>query len=228
MKITDYKNADCPKFRVPAIDLSTLDEAIESTLTSAWEKNYSAKDAMNMLATDPKVKGVIAEKLAENLEFQRQAELQNLRYQRQQEAEKISARIRAQLKEINSTVGKDANLKKKELGKVSEQLTEGREQYSVAQKSLEEMRARVQEQLKYVGGEKGFEKLIQIDEILTEEPEEKPKQEKEKKESLESLLKVARKKEKPKRGFFSRAFYGFLGAFGYRKHEEENKEVGDK
>ncbi len=162
MKIEDYKKADCSLFRLPPIDASVVGSAIEVALVKAWENGSSVNSIIENVLNDKKILKQVTEQISENLEFQKVTALRNIDEKKKESIRSYETEGEAKLQQIQESLGNVISEKETGLKKVSQQLSERHSNYNASQKKLEEMRIRIQEKLKGIGGEEGFETLLSI------------------------------------------------------------------
>ncbi len=162
MKIEDYKKADCSLFRLPPIDTSVVGNAIDLALVKAWENGLSIDSLIESVLNDKKVLKQVTEQISENLEFQRATALHNIDEKKKGSIQSYKTEEEMKLQQIQESLGTDITEKETRLKKVNQQLSDKHSNYNASQKKLEEMRIRIQEKLKDIGGKEGFETLLSI------------------------------------------------------------------
>ena len=165
--IEDYRKAQCQLYRLPPIDTSGVEEIIQTTLLEAWKNGENIKNVVNNILQNQQVVSRLSEQVSGNLNFQRIVELQNARDQNKTNLEQYALERQEKLKRVDTFLGSGIVTKYKELGEVSRTFQDAEKDYSVTKRKLEELRARVQERLKQVGGEKGVETLLTINNAVT-------------------------------------------------------------
>jgi len=160
MNLEDFRLADCSLFRTPPIDVTAVQRALENALVDAWKQGYSADQALSNVLDNQQIIGSLAEKVSGSLEFQRETALQGAKASEEQVLARYETERQARLQEVATLM--ETERKKQTYEKTSETLVRTNSSYSASQQKLEEMRARVRERLKEVGGVSGFQTLEKI------------------------------------------------------------------
>ncbi len=166
MKIEDYRLADCALFRLPPVDVSKVQDAIEDALLNAWRRGYDADSAINTVLNDEGVIGELEKQIAANLEFQRGKAMDYAGKRTQSEISIYEKFKQRGLDHILKKYSGEISEKEQEKETLYKRLTERHGSYSAAQAHLEKVRAIVQAKLKQIGGKEGFEALLEIKKAL--------------------------------------------------------------
>jgi len=162
MKIDDYEKADCSLFRTPPMDFSEVGDTIEQSLVNAWRRGYSANSAINSVLEDQDLVDKLASQVSENLGFQRAMQKKRLDEQKEAQLRSHEQAYRERVERIGSTLGKDTEGKKAVYDEENEEFMQHYQIYNAAAARLAELRARVKEDLDYLGGEEGVATLLTI------------------------------------------------------------------
>lgn len=168
MKIKDYRLADCTLFRLPPMDFSAVDKSIENALIEAWKNDNSASNTVDNIVNSSQIVEKLMNQIMQNLEFQKKAELSGADVNHKNAVESYVQQKEVTLRKIEETLGIEVSEKEKEMRKHEDELEGHHVNYSASQKRLDELRYRVEEKLKSMGGRERFEKLMQINSELTD------------------------------------------------------------
>jgi hypothetical protein len=180
MKIDDYKKANCSWFRIPPVNFSSLEKDIEKTIMDAWRSGYDPNSAINYVINDQKIINKITGQISQSLEFQRKIGISQVKEEKEKNTEIHKKNYQERIREIREKIGEKVVLKKEKLQEEQERYTQQNLSYSASSASLEEMKYRIKDKLESLGGEKGIEALLKIEEQLAIPLEETPKTKKEK------------------------------------------------
>lgn len=169
MKLDDYQRADCTLFRQPPIDVGQMGDAIELVLVEAWKSGTSAQQAIDKVLTDTKIVDTLIEQVAQNLAFQKNVALESV----EQKSEAAVATYEASKQEALAQIEESVGAKKEEKAEVRAEAQKTYQAeyatYSKAQAELDALRQRAEEKIAKIGGQKGLETLLKINEAMTTE-----------------------------------------------------------
>src|SRR3989338_2062679 len=168
MKVEDYKLADCTLFRRPPIDFSEFNKAIETALVRAWESGNSASRTVNSMVNDSALVDSLKTQIEKNLSFQRQHALDGAAQQSAEMREQYEQQQLQEMESLSSTYGTVTAEQQKAYEEARKKAEESHKGYSAAQQQLNETRNRIKAKLESFGGRKGFEALMQINQMVTE------------------------------------------------------------
>jgi hypothetical protein len=167
MKLSDFRGADCDLFRIPPIDFSYIESALEKTLVRAWQNGSKPSDVIDTLSKDQGVVQAISSQVSASLNFQRDIQLQDLERRTQKQIEVHEAVKGQEFGKIEQNA--NALLQKERVirGAYQQEAETRRGAYNATQASLEQMRGRIRESVDKVGGEKNLGYLLSLnDELL--------------------------------------------------------------
>lgn len=171
MRIDYYHFADCTRFRIPAVNITSVEEDLKALLARSFDQGISADYALEQAINNPQLITALASQVAENLGFQRQNALERVSDEAQKDAAAYQQKQQAKIQSIEGYLNPIVDEKKKEYAQIEKKVEEKTGYYSAAQRSLEEMRARVQQRLAEVGGVEGYHKIEKINASLQSKPE---------------------------------------------------------
>lgn len=164
--IEDYAHAKCSLFRTPPIDFTGIESKLKGVIVEQWQKGYSASNAVDGLLNDTGIAGELTRQVAESLAFQRRVTLEGLK----DESKKTTKNIKNEQKEAVNEVDEQYRLEIEQAEKQTEALQEEQErkrnEHSMTENSVNEMRDRVQRSLGNIGGERNLATLFQINQEL--------------------------------------------------------------
>lgn len=166
MKISYYHFADCPRFRIPVLDISSFDQEVKSILVESFDRGNSAAYALEQAIKDPSLMSSLVSQVAENLDFQRKNALENVKAETEKEVSLYQQEQETRIKSVEDYLKPTLEQKKVEYTEKKEEADEKLEFYNAAQRSLEEMRAKVQKSLAEVGGIEGYQGIERINSVL--------------------------------------------------------------
>jgi len=162
MKIDYYHFADCARFRVPAIDVLAVGQDLTAILVQSFDQGIPADYALQQVLNNPSVVNNLVSQVAENLDFQRQNALERVNQETQDEVSEYQQEQKSRMQRIDEYLKPTIIQKKSEYDQKQKKVEEKTGYYSAAHRSLEEMRAKVQQRLAEVGGIEGYQKIEQI------------------------------------------------------------------
>jgi len=171
MKIEDYKKADCSLLRLPPIDASSVMKAIELELAKAWENGSSANGVIDSILRNDAVLNQVKDQISDSLEFQRATAMDSINEEKESNIQHYKNEKEAKLQQVEESLGSVVSEKEDKLKEMNERLSSKHSGYSASQKRLEEMRSRIQERLKEIGGKEGFETLLSIQDMVKDKNE---------------------------------------------------------
>ena len=162
MKIKDYTYADCTLFRQPPVDFSIVQQAIEKNLLDLWERGYSANSSIDYMLENNELLGQLTDQVAENLQFQREQMLSNIEVDKEGQILTYEEEKERNLQAIRTSLGRRAEDKNGEYEKTNQEYVERRTSCDAVSQRLEEMRRRIQDKYKRLGGEKGYQNIVEL------------------------------------------------------------------
>ena len=166
MRINYYQFADCTRFRIPSVDLTSVDKDLKAILLQSFDQGISADYALEQALNNQDLVQNLASQVAENLQFQQQNALERVNTEVQTAASGYQEEQTGKIQRIDAYLTPIIDQKKGQYQHQQQKVAEKKEFYSAAQRSLEEMRARVQQRLAEVGGLEGYKKIEQIGDSL--------------------------------------------------------------
>lgn len=166
----DFTKVDCTLYRVPPIDSSVVDSAINDVLVRTWQNQANPNQAIESIVNNSEVTGAIASQIEKNLSFQREQFTQQVHQEAENARYEVEAEVRNEIKSVEATLGAQAEKKKEEYIQTAEAAQTRIEEVSAASQRLAEMRGRIEERLKKMGGYERFKKVLEVHEALTAPP----------------------------------------------------------
>ncbi len=171
MRLDDYRLADCTLFRLPPVDASTVDDAVQKAIFEAWQRGMSAQNAIDSVLSDKKIVGALAEQVAPNLEFQQQNAFDEIYRKLDEKRAEYEKWKDEQLQRMNNGIGAEVEKKQEEWQKANAAFLEKYKGYNAAQAQLEMLRTRVRERLEKIGGAEKYAKLLEINQaVMSDSP----------------------------------------------------------
>ena len=167
MGTKEYVGANCTLFRTPPVDVSIVGSDIENMIVDAWKSGRSASDTLLTLLDNKEVLSELSSQVSSSLLFQRRTELDEIKDEVDTRKQKYQQNYETKIKEIDQTVGIDTQEKQKLLILAQQELKRKEQEYDASLAGLDDMRQRVREKLKNIGGEKGFEDLLRIHDYIS-------------------------------------------------------------
>lgn len=170
LRVGDFRYADCERFWKPTIDTGAVQEAIEAFLTKSFDDDATVDDAMERVLQTDAARTLVG-KIAGNVDYQKRIELDHIAEAKQQAIETVEQQKCEALDSVKQGIG--VLRQEKEVTYDSAQKEKVRQimAYSAEQQRLDEMKQRVREQLREIGGEKGYEILLGIEHDLEKKEE---------------------------------------------------------
>ncbi|GEM_PF-6655923 len=162
MDLSYYRFADCGLFRTPPVDFSSVKEEIERMLVTAWQSGKPAGTAIEEIAGNEQIVGKLSGQIEQSLLYQRSHAVDSLGREGEEQKKGYEAVRDMRFAGIEQTLGAAAAEKERELAKAAEAYGQTQGSYNAAQARLEELRAKVREQLKSIGGRQGYNALSSI------------------------------------------------------------------
>jgi hypothetical protein len=187
MEISDFKKADCKLWRLPSVDLSKVQSAIEEALVRAWQQGSSIDTAIQDAVSNNQEVAAITQQVNEALTFQREQILADVKIKYQEAEEIAKKQEQARLEKVNTQYGTQIEDAARRLAQTKEKEESVRQTYDAAQASLQETRDKIQSKLNEFGGEQGYETVLKINELLTD-PTKKAQPRKKREKNLEGRV----------------------------------------
>jgi|SaaInlStandDraft_3_1057020.scaffolds.fasta_scaffold00837_10 hypothetical protein len=165
----DYQKADCALYRVPPLDMTTINSRVEQLLVEAWKNGQSVEAALQSISRNNSVVGDLVSQIAENLAFQQRMASDAVNDASGNRIQSYEEQRAEELYQIEQAFGTVKGTQVASVRAAEEETAEEKQEYTMAQQKLSEMRARIKARLKEVGGEEGLKYLLQIDELVEEE-----------------------------------------------------------
>jgi hypothetical protein len=174
MKLEDFRQADCRLFRVPAIDISSIEGAIETAIVNSWRGGYAnAHDAVNGVINNSAIVKNITQQIGESLSFQRENAEREIEAAKTGKISQYEQEQNARVRAIEEDTSKEIGYARKSLKQTQKKLEEKSRTYDAFQASLEERRAKIKQKLSEIGGEEAVETLFRLNQDLLD-PVDKP------------------------------------------------------
>ena len=166
MKIKDYTGADCNLFRLPPIDMSSVEKVIELALVEAWQKGTSVNEVVSNVLNNQGVVDGLEAQVIESFEFQKKVILKQAEDDKDEALAAYEEEKREKIKKLEGSIGVGLDKTRHNLEERQQDLDNETSAYSVAQRDLDEMRERLKKKLSEVGGAKGLKTLLTINEAV--------------------------------------------------------------
>ena len=166
MRIDYYNFADCTRFRIPALNITSVGEELKAILLQSFDAGTSASYALEQAVNNPELVNSLVSQVAENLEFQRQNALGRVNEEAQRDVAIYQQEQQVKIQSIEDYLNPVIDEKKNVYTQKEKKVEEKTGYYSAAQRSLEKMRAQVQQRLIEVGGIEGYNKIEKINATL--------------------------------------------------------------
>jgi hypothetical protein len=167
-KTDDYRKADCTLFRMPPVDLSMIESSIERALVNAWERGTDVNSAIQQISSDQGLIGELQQRIERHIEFQRTTALEDVEDRQSNLDRNYEARKESSMGNINQRYGKEISEKDSLRASAQQELEERRQAYSASQARLNKIRSNIKSNIQQVGGKKGMEQLLEINNRLTQ------------------------------------------------------------
>mgnify|MGYP001560737630 CR=1 FL=1 len=170
MTLDSYRKADCPLFRVPPIDFSTVQEALELTIVRAWESGQNAQNTINSLLQNSQVVGTLAVQVESHLGYQRASALGLVETEKASKLAMYDQKKKEETTRVEEAYAPELREREERTRTLEGNLSRKHATYTAAQARLEEMRGRVRAKLDTLGGKKGFQTLLTLQQAITQHP----------------------------------------------------------
>ncbi|HLC53224.1 MAG TPA: hypothetical protein VJK03_01655 [Candidatus Nanoarchaeia archaeon] len=176
--VDDYRHADCTLFRVPPLDISKLQLTLQKNIIDAWRSGQGAQGAISTITGDKVIIAQLRDQIEKELEFQRatkQKRIDNIAEGKKAETqEKYGAAYSEAEAHYNEQIQQTLTQQEEAEQAVRDQ----RLSWSASQSRVEDMRKRVEERIKALGGRNNLERLLEINAAVNAPLEEKKGKEK--------------------------------------------------
>lgn len=166
MKLQDYAKSDCTLLREPPVDISAVERALDAALVEAWRRGASASSALDEVLSDKNIVGTLAGQVSPHLEYQRRFMMEQLERELAAKRQEYETWKKDQVEAVDAQLGREAEKKREEALKARAELTKQYEGYTSAHQRLEQLRQRVKDKLKQLGGKGAFKQLMKISEAV--------------------------------------------------------------